>query len=54
MNTMFLNCSSLKELNMNNFNTNKVIAMEYMFYGCPKELQMEIKTKYKNIKKEAF
>ena len=31
---MFYECSSLKELNLNNFNTHNVTNMSYMFYGC--------------------
>ena len=31
---MFARCSSLKELNLNNFNTNNVTDMYGMFYGC--------------------
>ena len=31
---MFSNCSLLKELNLSNFNTNKVTNMSYMFYNC--------------------
>ena len=31
---MFARCSSLKELNLNNFNTNNVINMSDMFKGC--------------------
>ena len=34
MSWMFRGCSSLKELNLNNFNTNNVTDMECMFYGC--------------------
>ena len=39
---MFRGCSSLKELNLNNFNTNNVTDMSYMFYGCSslKELNL--------------
>ena len=39
---MFYGCSSLKELNLNNFNTNNVIDMCWMFYGCSslKELNL--------------
>ena len=39
---MFDGCSSLKELNLNNFNTNNVTNMSYMFYGCSslKELNL--------------
>ena len=34
MSYMFYECSSLKELNLNNFNTNNVTNMSGMFYGC--------------------
>ena len=54
MSLMFSFCSSLKELNLNNFNTNNVINMVGMFYRCSKELIMKIKTQYKNFKEEAF
>ena len=54
MNEMFYGCSSLKELNLNNFNTNNVTDMNSMFSGCSNDLIMKIKTKYKNIKEEAF
>ena len=39
---MFDGCSSLKELNLNNFNTNNVTNMSYMFDGCSslKELNL--------------
>ena len=39
---MFHNCSSLKELNLNNFNTNNVTNMRFMFDGCSslKELNL--------------
>ena len=47
---MFSRCSSLKELNLNNFNTNNVTDMNRMFYGCSNDLIMKIKTQYKNIK----
>ena len=42
MDSMFYGCSSLKELNLNNFNTNNVIYMRYMFNGCSslKELNL--------------
>ena len=54
MGYMLSGCSSLKELNLNNFNTNNVNYMEFMFYGCSDELIMKIKTQNKNIKEEAF
>ena len=47
---MFLGCSSLKEINLSNFNTNKVTNMSYMFYGCLDELQLKIKSQFKNFK----
>ena len=31
---MFSGCSSLKELNLSNFNTNNVINMSCMFWEC--------------------
>ena len=39
---MFSGCSSLKELNLSNFNTNKVTTMLSMFYKCSslKELNL--------------
>ena len=39
---MFYGCSSLKDLNLNNFNTDNVTNMGYMFYGCSslKELNL--------------
>ena len=42
MRGMFWGCSSLKELHLNNFNTNNVTDMSYMFNGCSslKELNL--------------
>ena len=42
MSYMFFECSSLKELNLNNFDTNNVISMDYMFSLCSslKELNL--------------
>ena len=42
MSCMFTGCSSLKELNLSNFNTNNVTDMRYMFDGCSllKELNL--------------
>ena len=34
MSEMFYECSSVKELNLNNFNTNNVTNMRYMFDEC--------------------
>ena len=39
MSHMFNGCSSLKELNLNNFNTNNVTNMSNIFYEC---LSLEI------------
>ena len=54
MSFMFFGCSSLKELNLNNFNTNNVTNMKGMFRGCSDDLKMKIKSENKNIKAEAF
>ena len=34
MSDMFNGCSSLKELNLNNFNTDNVTNMSHMFHEC--------------------
>jgi len=34
MRDMFYECESLKELNLDNFNTNNVFDMSNMFSGC--------------------
>ena len=34
MSVMFCGCSSLEELNINNFNTNNVINMDSIFSEC--------------------
>ena len=34
MSSMFFGCSSLKELNLSNFNTNNVTDMNCMFFQC--------------------
>ena len=54
MEGMFYGCSSLRELNLSNFNTNNVTYMRWMFSGCSDQFQNKIRSKYKNIKKEAF
>jgi surface protein len=51
---MFYGCSSLNELNLNNFNTNNVTDMYGMFSGCLDELKLKIKGQFKNFKEEAF
>ena len=47
-------CSSLKELNLNNFNINNETYMNNMFDGCLDELKLKIKSQFKNFKEEAF
>ena len=54
MRRMFQNCSSLEELNLNNFNTNNVTNMRGMFSKCSDELKMKIKSEIKNLRDEAF
>ena len=51
---MFFKCWSLKELNLNNFNTNNVTNMRWMFSKCFNDLKRKIKSENKNIKDEAF
>ena len=42
MGLMFYECSSLKEFNLSNFNTNNLTDMRAMFWGCSslKELNL--------------
>ena len=51
---MFYGCSSLKELNLSNFNTNNVTNMNSMFSRCSDELKLKIRSKYKNFHEIAF
>ena len=39
---MFYECSSLKELNLNNFNTINVTNMSWMFHGCSSLKELNI------------
>ena len=45
---MFCNCSSLKEINFTNINTNNVIDMSYMFFGCSSLKELDLSIYYKN------
>ena len=49
MSWMFSRCSSLKELNLSNFNTTNVTNMKYMYDRCSDELKLKIRSKYKNF-----
>ena len=40
---MFCGCSSLKELNLNNFNTNNVTNMSGMFEECSSLKELNLK-----------
>ena len=42
MNGMFYNCSSLKELDLSNFNTENVTYMKAMFYNCNKLTNLDL------------
>ena len=53
MSYMFYECSSLKELNLSNFNTVNVTDMSYMFYICSEQLKMKMKSVNK-FKEDAF
>ena len=50
MSGMFYGYSSIKELNLNNFNTNNVTTMYCMFIECLDELKLKIKSQFKNFK----
>ena len=50
----FYKCSSLDELNFPNLDNNDGIDMNFMFYGCNKNLKNKIKINIKNIKDEAL
>ena len=52
--SMFYLCSSLEELNLSNFDTNNVTYMKDMFHGCSEQFKNKIRSKYKNLKEEAF
>ena len=54
MGYMLNGCSSLKDLNLSNFNINNVNDMRNIFSGCSEQFQNKIRVKYNNIKKEAF
>ena len=54
MDYMFAGCSSLIELNLNNFNINDVTGVSWMFAECSDDLKRKIKSENKNIKVEAF
>ena len=54
MSWMFHGCSSLKELNLSNFNTNNVTNMCGMFSKCSDELKLKIISQYKNFQEMAF
>ena len=51
---MFYECSSLKEINLSNFNIHNVTDMRAMFYECSDEIKMKIQSQFKNIKQEVF
>ena len=46
---MFEGCSSLKELNISNFNFSNEAYVNNMFKGCYDELKKKIKEQNKNI-----
>ena len=49
MNGMFYGCSSLKDINLSNFNTQNVTDMNDMFSKCYSLSKKNIKTKDKKI-----
>ena len=51
---MFSGCSSLKDLDISNFNLDKVNDLFGMFSGCSTILINKIKQQIKNISEQAF
>jgi surface protein len=51
---MFNGCTLLTNLNISNFNMNKVKNMKGMLSNCSDELKNKIRKQNKNIKEEAF
>ncbi len=41
---MFFGCSSLKKINLSNFNTKNVIYMNHMFYGCSSLEELDLRS----------
>ena len=54
MQKLFYLCKSLKKLNISNFNFNKVIYMNSMFFGCPEGLKRRIRAQFKDLREVAF
>ena len=54
MRRMFWGCSSLKELNLSNFNTNNVTIMGYMFSGCSSLKELNLSNFNTNTNKVTF
>ena len=51
---MFYNCSSMKELNIDNFNLDNIREMIGVFSKCNDELRKKMKEKFNYLKYEAF
>ena len=54
INGMFYGCKSLIDLNFPNFKIRDNYYFQGMFYKCPTMLKIEFKSKYPNLKVEAF
>ena len=54
MSDMFALCSSLKELDLSNFNTINTTDMKGMFFSCTNELKIKIRNQNNNFQEEAF
>jgi len=54
MSFMFNECSSLNDIDITNFNFDKVISMVSMFYGCSDKLINKVRAQSNNLKMEAF
>ena len=47
---MFIECSSLKELNLSNFKINNMTNIRSLFLGCSNELVKKIKAQNTSLK----
>lgn len=51
---MFLWCRGLRSLNISNFIFHELVKINFMFYGCSKELQSIMKKQKNELTDKAF
>jgi len=52
--SMFEYCSSLKEINVSNFNIKNIGYFDMMFNECSEDIKMQVKSQIKDIEERAF